>query len=89
MPLNQDEDDSVKQIKANMDSPVEFGENHPGWNNLVPKEKTRFLKNVAKEQDIGPLNPAEDQDQEMMKDVMKNGRPIDEHHPGFDNLNPE
>jgi len=24
-----------------------------------------------------------------MKEVIKNGRPIDENHPGFDNLNPE
>ena len=23
-----------------------------------------------------------------MKDIIKNGRPIDENHPGWDNLNP-
>jgi len=31
-----------------------YDENHPGWNNLTPKQKKRF-KEIKKLEDPGPL----------------------------------
>ena len=45
-----------------MENPMSIDENHPGWNNLVPKEKIRFKINKAKEDEGNPLTTAEDAD---------------------------
>ena len=64
-------------------------ENHPGWDNLIPKEKKRFKNYRAKEDDDQELRPPEEEDDDNLYDIIRFGRPIDENHPGFDNLNPE
>lgn len=60
--LTPEEEEAVAKIKENMENPITFDENHPGWNNLVPKEKIRFKKNKAKEDEGNPLTAAEDAD---------------------------
>ena len=35
------------------------------------------------------LSPPEQDDDDNLHDIIRYGRPIDEDHPGFDNLNPE
>lgn len=72
-----------------MDNPVALDETHPGWRHLVPTEKRRFMKNKGKMEDGKDLTAPEDNDQEEMKQVIKNGRELDENHPGYDHLNPE
>ena len=77
------------KIKDALNNPVALDESHPGWNNLIPQEKRRFKNYRGKEDDLENLEPEEEADFDALKDIIKNGRPIDENHPGFDNLNPE
>lgn len=60
--LTPEEEEAVGKIKENMENPMSIDENHPGWNNLVPKEKIRFKINKAKEDEGNPLTTAEDAD---------------------------
>ena len=60
--ITPEEEDSLEKIKENMDNPIPLDENHPGWNNLVPKEKSRFLANRGKEEEGDDLTRAEDVD---------------------------
>lgn len=87
--MTPEEEEEHANLKKNMNNPIPLDENHPGWNNLIPKEKRRFKNYREKEDDGDMLNPDEEVDQDFLKDIIKNGRPIDENHPGFDNLNPE
>ena len=57
MNLDPEEEDAFDKIKANLDNPVAMDENHPGWNNLIPKEKSRFKKHRDKEEDGEELTP--------------------------------
>ena len=72
-----------------MNYPVDIDESHPGWNNLTPDEQNRFKQLREKELSGTKLSPEEEAELAAMKEYIKNGRPIDENHPGFDNLNPE
>ena len=71
-----------------MNNPTPIDENHPGWNNLIAPEKDRF-KELRAQEDEDELPYDEEQEFEELKDVIRNGRPMDENHPGFDNLNPK
>ena len=70
-----------------MNDPTALDENHPGWNNLIPQEKDKF-KDLRAQDDEDELSPEDDEVFSGLKGIIKNGRPIDEKHPGFDNLNP-
>ena len=39
------------RIKDNMDNPIAIDENHPGWKNLVPKERRLFKRLRSKDDD--------------------------------------
>lgn len=43
--------EEFQKIKDNMNNPIPIDENHPGWNNLIPKEKRRFKNLQAKEEE--------------------------------------
>jgi len=43
--------EEFQKIKVNMNNPIPIDENHPGWNNLIPKEKRRFKNLQAKEEE--------------------------------------
>ena len=60
------------RIKDNMDNPIPLDENHPGWKNLIPKERRLFKKLRAKDDD-DELTPHEQADFEALKDIIKNG----------------
>ena len=72
-----------------MNNPDEIDETHPGWKNLTPIEKHRF-RILRDNEDSGErVSPEDDKEMDSLKDIIKNGRTIDENHPGFENLNPE
>lgn len=85
--LAPQEDAELQRIKDSMNEPIPLDENHPGWNNLIAPEKERFRELRAQDDEEG-LNPEEDSEFTDLKDVIKNGRPLDDKHPGFNNLNP-
>ena len=58
-------------------------------NKLGFKEKERFKNYMSIEECGEPLSTEQEADYEKLKDIIKYGRPIDENHPGFENLNPE
>jgi len=87
--LSGPEEEELHRLKDCMNNPMPVDENHPGWNNLIPREKRRFKILQSKEDDEERLAPDEDAELERLKDIVKNGRPIDENHPGLQNLNPE
>ena len=72
-----------------MNDPITIDENHPGWKNLSRKEQRRFKDLFTRDNAHGDLSPEKEADLDNLIDIIKNGRPIDENHPGFDNLNPE
>ena len=52
----KDEND-LDRLKDLMDNPLLLDENHPGWNNLLPKEKERFKNYMAAEEIGADLTP--------------------------------
>ena len=50
-PLLAREKEELKRLHERMKHPVAIDEDHPGWDNLTPKEKTRFKRLAAKEDD--------------------------------------
>lgn len=71
-----------------MDNPIPIDENHPGWRNLIPKQRRLFKQLQAKDDD-DELSGPEMADLENLKDVIRNGCPVDESHPGWNNLIPK
>ena len=87
LPPNEKAD--LQKIKDKMNNPDEIDETHPGWKNLTPIEKHRF-RILRDNEDSGErVSPEDDKEMDSLKDIIKNGRTIDENHPGFENLNPE
>lgn len=60
--MTPEEADEHDDLKKNMNEPIPLDENHPGWNNLIPKEKRRFKNHREKEDDGDVLNPDEEAD---------------------------
>lgn len=76
-------------IKDFMDDPVPIDKNHPGWANLSEPEKESFNDLSRKgDADGEVMTPAEEATLKDLKDIIQNGRPADENHPGFANLSP-
>ena len=71
-----------------MDNPIPIDENHPGWKNQSPKER-RLFKKLRDKDDDDELNPQEEGVFEGLKDIVRNGSPVDENHPGWNNLIPK
>ena len=71
-----------------MDNPIAIDENHPGWKNLVPKER-RLFKRLRSKDDDDELSQQEKVDFENLKDIIRNGTPVDENHPGWKTLIPK
>ncbi len=73
-----------------MNDPIPVDENHSGWKHLSQKEKRIFKNLKARDEAYGDLAPDQESELDHLVDIIRNGRPIDEKHPGFiDNLNPE
>ena len=59
-----------------MNNPPLFDENHPGWKYLTVREKNQLVN-------------GDEAEQAKLRDILLNGRPADQNHPGFDNLSPQ
>lgn len=84
-PEEESEQDGLKDIIKN-GRPID--ENHPGFENLNPEQQQRF-KELFKLKGQGKiLTPEEKEEKENLDDIIINGVPIDEDHPGFKGLDP-
>ena len=77
--------DKLKDIIKN-GRPID--ENHPGFENLNPDQQKRF-KELFKQKESGKhMNPDECEEKDYLDDIILNGIPIGEEHPGFKGLDP-
>ena len=89
VPLSEREKPELTQIKDIMDDPLPVDQDHPGWQNLTPSEQDQ-LNDLQSKQDQGKaMSPKDQAALDNLKDIVRDGRPIDENHPGFENLGPD
>lgn len=88
-PLTRQEKADLGNIKAKLNDPDAVNEAHPGWPNLTPSEKDELKDLMAKKDVNQELTPEEEAEIDRLQDCVKNGRPIDKRHPGFDCLSPK
>lgn len=88
-PLSSGERIVLDKLHDMMDDPAPINEDHPGWLDLTPEEQALLKDLLAKAESGARLTPEEQALLDKLADVVKNGRSLDENHPGWQNLTPE
>lgn len=87
--LTPEEEAEYENLKDIIRNGRPIDENHPGFENLNPEQKKRFKELYQLRESGQPLNAEQLREMAKLEDIIINGVPIDENHPGFVMLDPD
>ena len=87
--MSPDEEKEFAGLKDIIKNGRPIDENHPGFANLNPNMQKRLKDHNKKKRNGQELTPDELIDDAKLRDIVMNGDPIDEVHPGFKGLDPQ
>lgn len=61
---------------------------HPGINNLTPRQNQNLKKILARRTPDQPLDPKDKVKLQNLQNLLQNGKPLNEKHPGYKDLEP-
>ena len=88
-PLNLEEEMKLDNLKKQISGGLPLDVTHPGLDNLIPRQQEDLKKILDKSKQGQPLEPDEKKHLQNLQNLMQNGRPLDQTHPGYDKLTPK